>query len=271
MKPALSRRRRLTFVATFLTLAASASGCSALGEFSGPKPVKVQGPSGGTVSETVPGAVETVKDLMLVVEDASSSDAGNMSGNQLVFTNEILPEAVRRHAKLIIDRVGSEGLTGATTVGVVDFGNLAGEDPTSAADDAVALEQKAIDAFGSPPSAPPSSNSDPLGYLYAAMELREEPEYSRSRTLVVYLGDGVESTSNCDMGLAPSGPATGSFIAGCEAGHPLRLAGVEVWMIGLGRDPNTSTATALQQKTIWTSIISQAGGSLTRADPGTAW
>jgi len=231
------------------------------------------GDGAGTTTIAVPPPRRPGADVILAFPDVSRSAVPDRRAMQADFIDDVVPEASSRRAELVIVPLGSEGLTGSVASGVADFSALSGLDPDSAASLRRRLDQTSVDAFEAAFAGPPTDGSDPLGALYMVAELRVEPLFTKSKFLVAELSDGVEdiSSPSCDFGLVPLTDASiPTVIGNCEQGEPLNLSGVQVWFLGLGLDLSgqTSTIQALQIRKLWLQIVSQAGGTVTRADTG---
>jgi hypothetical protein len=208
-------------------------------------------------------------DIIQVGIDGSASDQNQRQELLTDLVQVVLPEAARRKSLVVTDVVGSNGFNAGGNLSQVDFkAALSSETVDATTLTTAAFNEVVASLTRALAGAAPSSGSDPLGFLLRLSETRAQ--FPKAHLLGVYLGDGGQSTKGCDLALSPVTPDSSlkATEKSCLAGLPLRLSGVDVWLIGIGAataSGGMTPAQAITAKTFLTEIVRSVGGTVSQA------
>jgi hypothetical protein len=192
----------------------------------------------------------------------SSSNAAERHALLGFLAEVVLPEAFDRRATIVVHLVGLHAYNAGTAVAVFDFATARDDELATphrvierAAGELVAAVQAAFVADAEPAS-------DPLGFLRRVGDTRSQ--WPEADILGVYLGDGAQSTEGCDLALLPVSDQNSleATAAACVGRHPLGLADIDFWLLGVGlttESGDVSEAQALDTARFLTYAIETLG------------
>lgn len=207
-------------------------------------------------------------DIVRVGIDFSESNTQERPVLLEYLVRDVVPVAVARRALLVVDRVGDRGFNGSAPIATVDFGKALADEYAEKNAIVSELTQNAVDAVMKEMRTAPTPGSDPVGFLRRVAETRAQlPD---ARVLGVYLGDGAQSTSTCDLAFLTLTDDASIRVAKkvCLGGNRLVLDDTEVWFLGIGLSIDRggmTEAQAISAKKLLVRMARSAGARVTQA------
>ena len=211
-------------------------------------------------------ATEARDARVVVLVDATVSDAG-MQDTQLQHVEEVvLPRAEREGAQVVIAAIDEDARAEPRIVDRPSFDPSPAEGNPRLIERIVAeAEQRAIEAATAVLTQERAAASDVVGALTWAAELLEGVEGWRA---IAVVSDAVSTAPPCNMTLTPPS-ADEASVASCFPDGVPALAGVEVSFLGAGayQEGDPAPVEAADLESFWRAVVAQGGGTVTDYGP----
>lgn len=164
--------------------------------------------------------------------DTSLSNTEERDALERFLVQVVLPYAFDVRATIVLHLVGARSFNAGTAVAVFDFDAELDDElatpngvRTEAAESLTTALEEALEAE-------PETASDPLGFLRRVSDTKSQ--WPDAHVVGAYLGDGAQSTANCDLGLSSIADEASmqATAAACTGRHELALRDVDVWLLG---------------------------------------